>query len=221
MKIVFDRNCTTFNRTERNKCIEISLRQSSDIRSSSRINRMLRTTLGLAVSLGKKEHASVMHRLSKKALLFRFRCVKRLKDVALNKLHVRTAGATRGAVEERVANNFRTVVYLRSFSTFEKETAQHRTSIFLFASFSLLFCALSFRNVIYGAWRNSFRFLGLRTTEFTTPDVLTSSFLPLTPGPHRPPISIRLRACPRLSFLAKKKETTEARIYTYIRVRSG
>lgn len=65
-------------------------------------------------------------------------CVKRLKDVALNKLQVRAAGATRGAVEERVANNFRTVVYLRSFSTSEKETAQHRTSIFLFSpAFSL------------------------------------------------------------------------------------
>lgn len=67
-------------------------------------------------------------------------CVKRLKDVALNKLRVRATGATRGAVEERVANNFRTVVYLRSFSTSEKETAQHRTSIFLLLLFLSPLC---------------------------------------------------------------------------------
>lgn len=92
-------------------------------------------------------------------------------------------------------------------------------------SFSCFFfsplCALSFRNVIYGAWRNSFRFLGLRTTEFTTPDVLTSSFFPLTP---RPTSSTSIH--PGAGVLAypswrrKREQPKRARVYTYIRVRS-
>lgn len=76
------------------------------------------------------------------------------------------------------------------------------TSSFFSAPFSLplslpLFLSFAFRarfefhNVIYGAWWNSFRFLGFRATEFTAPDILTPSFLSLTPSrPRRtPPIA--------------------------------
>lgn len=174
-----------------------------------------------------------MHRLSKKAL--RLRSAWKLKDVALNKLRVR-----RRSYKEhhrgRVTNNSWALVYLRSFSTRERSNTNFDPSLFLFllslTPFSLspspspCFCArFEFHNVIYGAWRNSFRFLGLSAAEFTTPDVLTSSFFPLTPGPRRPPLSplfpgmgshARSQGCPRLSSLARKKGATGAHTCVHI-----
>lgn len=39
------------------------------------------------------------------------------------------------------------------------------------------------QNIIYGAWWNGFRFLGLGVGEFTMSGVLTSSFVPPAPSP--------------------------------------
>jgi len=53
--------------------------------------------------------------------------------------------------------------------------------------------------VIYGAWRNSFRFLGLaRATEFTVLDVLTPSFFPLTLDSLSPPFLFPRGISPRI-----------------------
>lgn len=111
-----------------------------------------------------------------------------------------SATSARRASPRTVASNLRAVVYLRSFPTAEKQHQLRSLSVSFSPRYHPLACALGFHNVIYGAWRNSFRFLGLRTTEFTTPDVLTSSFFPLTPSPHRPhrPYRPTVGACARV-----------------------
>lgn len=127
------KNCTTFKcHTERDECVEISLRQSSDVRNSSQINRSTRcaSLSDWRFPSGKRARAGDASTFEESPPISLPVRVKRLRDVALNKLRVRIAGATRRAPSRRVANNFRTVVYLRSFSTSEKATAQHRRRSF-------------------------------------------------------------------------------------------
>lgn len=157
----------------------------------------------------KMEHVAVMHGLSKKAppSLPGPACggqeVSRLINCELDAGRYKKGAPSGGGKEEGgegVTNNSRVLVYLRSFSTTMRSNTNFDLTLLFSTSLSCLpfpllslslplFFALFFEfyNVIYGAWRNSFRFLGLRATEFTTPDILTSSFFSPTPGPLPPP----------------------------------